>query len=106
MPGHALTQAVCGRHSATSLGPGQEKPDKSQRGLGEIVYFQPPWTPSLLILPAAIPSSLTLTPVSYVPESNPATTLSPALVVVLPIRLTIPPRLRSGRPRQFSVMWQ
>src|SRR5438270_4470702 len=40
------------------------------------------------------------------PPSNSALLSRPVLVVVLPIRSTTTAWLTSGRPRQFSVMWQ
>ncbi len=38
--------------------------------------------------------------------SNSALMCNPARVFVLPIKLTMTARLKSGRPRQFSVIWQ
>ena len=48
----------------------------------------------------------TTTPVGYFLLSSLAFTRSPAAVRVLPIKSTIVSKVRSGLPRQFSVMWQ
>src|SRR5215510_194250 len=39
-------------------------------------------------------------------SSNSDRIVNPALVVVCPIKLTTTARLTTGRPRQFSVIWQ
>jgi hypothetical protein len=49
---------------------------------------------------------VTTRPVGYRRLSNLAFTRRPAAVRVWPIRSTTVSKVRSGRPRQFSVMWQ
>src|SRR5438128_7935376 len=49
---------------------------------------------------------LYLTPVGYWPVSRTQWTLSPVVVVVLPIRSTMIWWVLSGRPRQFMVIWE
>src|SRR3984885_5901686 len=55
---------------------------------------------------AASSSSVISIPNGYLLLSTSASMCNFVFVVVLPIRLTTVARLRKGRPRQFSVMWQ